>query len=193
MIVRKAALRPVPTYAVIEAHTIHVIEGSLDEDDDSLQDSLDQGFGELDRRQPALAEWLADELARTQDELVQSLGYFLAVTVYLAFREAFPTRLHEVDPDALQIARETLDADEQIRAEDPSEVLDSDDVIAMSQPALVAYVQHHVDEALDQGEGEIDLDELERVYRAILVQVIALSHAVASPTGELGPTREMLA
>ncbi|MBX3251307.1 MAG: hypothetical protein KF901_29280 [Myxococcales bacterium] len=193
MIVRKAALRPVPTYAVIEAHTIHVIEGSLDEDEDSLQDSLDQGFAELDRRQPALAEWLADELARTQDELVQSLGYFLAVTVYLAFREAFPTRLREVDPDALQIARETLHADEQIRAEDPSEILDSDDVIAMSQPALVAYVQHHVDEALDQGEGDIDLDELERIYRAILVQVIALSHAVASPTGELGPTREMLA
>ena len=31
MIVRKAALRPVPSYAVVEAHTIHAIEGSLAE------------------------------------------------------------------------------------------------------------------------------------------------------------------
>lgn len=193
MIVRKAALRPVPSYAIVDAQTIHAIEENLDEDEDALQDALDQGFAELDRRQPAVAGYLADQLSRTGDELVQSLGYFLAVTVYLAFREAFPTRLHEVDEDALGMARETLATDEQLRAEDPSEVLDSDDVVAMSQPSLVAFVQHHVDEALEQGEGEVDLDELERVYRSILVQVIALSHAVASPSGELGPPRQMLA
>ncbi len=193
MIVRKAALRPVPSYAIVDAQTIHAIEENLDEDEDALQDALDQGFAEFDRRQPAVASYLADQLSRTGDELVQSLGYFLAVTVYLAFREAFPTRLHEVDEDALAMARETLATDEQLRAEDPSEVLDSDDVVAMSQPSLVAFVQHHVDEALEQGEGEVDLDELERVYRSILVQVIALSHAVASPSGELGPPRQMLA
>jgi hypothetical protein len=193
VIIRKAALRPVPKWAVVEAHTIHEVESELDEGDDSLQDTLDRAFSELDRRQPVVAEWLADQLAQTRDELVQSLGYFLSVTVYLAFRDAFPTRLHGVDESGLRMARETLSADEEIRAADPTEILDSDDILAMSQPALIAFVQHHVDEALDQGEGEIDLDELERVYRSILVQVIAMSHSVASPSGQLGPSRDMLA
>lgn len=182
-----------PAHAVVEAHVLEELEASLDTGDAPLQDLLDRGFSELDRRQVALAEWLADILARTRDELVQSLGYFLAVTVYMAFREAFPTRLTEVDQSALNIARATLSADEELRAADPTEILDSDDVIALTQPALVHYIQHHVDQALDQGEGEVDLDELERVYRSILIEVIALSHAVTSPSGQLGPSPEMLA
>jgi len=190
---RKAALRPVPRYAIVDEDVIAIVEASLEDDEKNLQESLDRGYSELDRLQPTIALWMADELSRMRDELVQSVGYFLSVTVYLAFREAFPTRLREVDEGMLQIAEATLTADEELRAEDPMEILDSDDVLAISQPSLVAFVQHHVGEALDQGEGEVDLDELDRVYRALLVQVIALSHAVASPTGELGPSREALA
>jgi len=190
---RKAALRPVPRWAIVDEEAIATVEASLEDDDTNLQESLDRGYSELDRLQPTIAIWMADELSRMRDELVQSVGYFLSVTVYLAFREAFPTRLREVDEGMLQIAEATLTADEELRAEDPMEILDSDDVLAISQPNLVAYVQHHVGEALDQGEGEVDLDELDRAYRALLVQVIALSHAVASPTGELGPSREALA
>lgn len=193
MFLRKAALRPVPRWAIVDEDAIAVVEASLEDDEKNLQESLDRGYSELDRLQPTIALWMADELSRMGDELVQSVGYFLSVTVYLAFREAFPTRLREVDEGMLQIAEATLTADEELRAEDPMEILDSDDVLAISQPSLVAYVQHHVGEALDQGEGEVDLDELDRVYRALLVQVIALSHAVASPTGELGPSREALA
>ncbi len=193
MFLRKAALRPVPRWAIVDEDVIASVEASLEDDEKNLQESLDRGYSELDRLQPTIALWMADELSRMRDELVQSVGYFLSVTVYLAFREAFPTRLREVDEGMLQIAEATLTADEELRAEDPLEILDSDDVLAISQPSLVAYVQHHVGEALDQGEGEVDLDELDRVYRALLVQVIALSHAVASPTGELGPSREALA
>lgn len=193
MFLRKAALRPVPRWAIVDEEAIATVEASLEDDETNLQESLDRGYSELDRLQPTIALWMADELSRMHDELVQSVGYFLSVTVYLAFREAFPTRLREVDEGMLQIAEATLTADEELRAEDPMEILDSDDVLAISQPSLVAYVQHHVGEALDQGEGEVDLDELDRAYRALLVQVIALSHAVASPTGELGPSREALA
>lgn len=193
MFLRKAALRPVPRWAIVDEEAIATVEASLEDDETNLQESLDRGYSELDRLQPTIALWMADELSRMRDELVQSVGYFLSVTVYLAFREAFPTRLREVDEGMLQIAEATLTADEELRAEDPMEILDSDDVLAISQPSLVAYVQHHVGEALDQGEGEVDLDELDRAYRALLVQVIALSHAVASPTGELGPSREALA
>lgn len=188
--VRKAALRPVPAFAVVDDHIVEGVEATLDDEEDALQDALDRGYADLDRRQAALSSWMARELSGTQDEMVQSLGYFLVVTVYLAFREAFPTRLHEVGDDDLRMADATLEADEEIRAADPTEILDSDDVVALSQPALIAFVQHHVHEALDQSEGEVNLDQLDRIYRALLVQIIALSHAVASPSGEVGPSRD---
>ena len=190
---RKAALRPVPRWAIVEEDVIAGVEAALEDDETTLQEALDRGYSELDRRQPAMALWMADELSRVNDELAQSVGYFLSVTIYLAFREAFPTRLREIDEGMIHIAEATLRADEELRAEDPLEILDSDDVLAISQPSLIAYVQHHVGEALDQGEGEVDLDDLDDVYRALLVQVIAMSHAVASPSGELGPPREALA
>jgi hypothetical protein len=132
-----------------------------------------------------LSEWLSEQLAEGNDELVQSLGYFLVVTVFMAFREAFPTRLEEVDEGALQIALETLAVDEELRANDPTETFDSDDVVAMGQPAVLDFVQHHVEEAIEQAEGEVELGELDGVYRALLVEVIALSHAVTGPRGEL--------
>ncbi|MCA9536744.1 MAG: hypothetical protein KC593_23840 [Myxococcales bacterium] len=184
MFLRKAALRPVPRHAVVDEHFVQLVEAQLDAHEDDLQGVLDRGYAELDRRQPALSDWLAEQLSEGQDELVQSLGYFLVVTVYMTFREAFPTRLDEVDERSLQIALETLSVDEELRANDPTEALDSDDVVAMGQPAVIEFVQHHVEEAIEQAEGEVELEQLDRVYRALLVEVIALSHAVAGPRGE---------
>jgi hypothetical protein len=176
---------------MVEPHFIEAVESALDEDG-KLQNRLDLGYRELDRRQPTLSGWLSSELSVGHDETVQSLGYFLIIAVYLAFREAFPTRLHEVDDGSLQIALDTLTADEELRANDPTEILESDDVVAISQPSMVAFVQHHVQEALEQSKGELDLGELDRIYRAVLVQVIALSHSVASPAGVLGPSPKTL-
>lgn len=193
MFLRKAALRPVPTYAVVAPHFVEVVEQSLEDDEDKLQDVLDRGYRELDRMQPHLAPWLAEQLSSGGDEMVQSVGYFLAVTVFMAFREAFPTRLATVDPASIAMASELLAADEELRANDPTEIFESDDVIAMGQPAIIGFIQHHVEEALEQSEGDLDLDELDRIYRALLVEVIALSHSVRSPSGELGPSRETLA
>ncbi len=181
---RKAALRPVPNFAVVDSVFVEAIERQLEEEDEELQETLDQGFRDLDRRQPVLAPWLSEQLAAGRDELVQSLGYFLVVTVYLAFREAFPTRLGQIDDGGLGIAESTLAVDEELRAADPSEVLESDDIVALGQPALLSFVQHHVQEALEQAEGQLDLEELDDVYRAVLVEVIALTHAVGSPDGD---------
>ncbi|MBC7171455.1 MAG: hypothetical protein H5U40_03465 [Polyangiaceae bacterium] len=191
MFLRKAALRPVPTYAVVDAHFIETIESTLD-DDGELQERLDVGYRELDRRQPTLSGWLSAELSSGRDEIVQSLGYFLIITVFMAFREAFPKRLREIDEGALHMAIDTLAVDEELRANDPTEILESDDIIAMGQPSMISFVQHHVNEAIEQSEGELNLEELDRIYRAVLVQVIALSHAVASPSGVLGPAPETL-
>ncbi len=184
MFLRKAALRPVPRWAVVDEHAIDALEHSLGEGEESLQQALDAGYREMDRLQPNLAEWLGERVSSHNDELAQSVGYFLAVTVYIAFREAFPRRLEQVDDASLKLAIETLSADEELRQNDPSEILESDDVVAMGQPVLLGYVQHHFDEALTQADDDVDLDAFDVVYRAILVEVIALSHAVRSPTGE---------
>lgn len=181
---RKAALRPVPRWAMVDELAIDSLEEHLGDGEDRLQQVLDAGYREMDRLQPFLAEWLASEVSSRKDELAQSVGYFLAVTVYLAFREAFPTRLELVDELSLKLAIDTLSADEELRANDPTEVMESDDVVAMGQPIVLGYVQHHFDEALGQAEDGVDLEAFDVIYRAILVEVIALSHAVRSPDGE---------
>ena len=185
MFIRKAAIRPVPGYALVDEAAIDSLEGSLGIERDGLQGSLDEGFRMLDRTQPALARYLAEAVSLGGDELVQSLGYFLVVSVYLAFREAFPTRLAQIDESGLAIATDLLTADEALRADDPLEVLDSDDVIALGQPHVLQFVQHHVQEALSQSEADVELSELDSVYRTVLVEVLALSAAVEAPRGHV--------
>lgn len=190
--VRNTALRDVPRHAVVDEVAIQAVEDQLGEEGDDLQQTLDGTYREMDRKQPALAQWLAEQVSSRSDDLAQSLGYFLVVTVYMAFREAFPTRLGEVEETSLKLAIDMLAADEELRANDPSELMESDDVVAMGQPVLLHFVQHHLDQALTQGGEEPDLEAFDHIYRAILVEVIALSHAVRSPDGT-STTTEILA
>jgi hypothetical protein len=184
LFVKKAALRPVPRWAVVDDVAVGAVEETLGEEGDKLQESLDGAYREMDRRQPALATWLSAQVSSREDDLAQSLGYFLIVTVYMGFREAFPTRLGEVDATGLELARGTLEADEELRKGDPAEMMESDDVVAMTQPTLLHFVQHHLDQALDQAGEKPDLEAFDQIYRAVLVEVIALSHAVRAPDGE---------
>ena len=181
--VLKAALRPVPRHAVVDDVAIANVEEQLGEEGDELQQTLDASYREMDRKQPAMAQFLSEQVSKHEDDLAQSLGYFLVVTVYMAFREAFPTRLVEVDETQLKLAIDMLAADEELRANDPKEVLESDDVVAMGQPVVLHFVQHHLDQALNQGGEDPDLEAFDSIYRAVLVEVIALSHAVRSPDG----------
>lgn len=182
--VKKAALRPVPKWAVVDDVAVGSVEQTLGDESDQLQESLDASYREMDRRQPALATWLGAEVSGRSDDLAQSLGYFLIVTVYMAFREAFPTRLGEVTEAELTDARAMLAADEELRQGDAAEMMESDDVVAMTQPTLLHFVQHHLDQALDQAGEGADLEAFDRVYRGVLVEVIALSHVVTPPDGE---------
>ena len=186
---RKAALRAVPRWALVRDDVLSLVESQLEDDGDALQKRLDGAYRDMDRRQPVLAEWLAEQVASRSDDLSQSLGYFLIVTVYLAFREAFPSRLSPIDATHLSLARETFDADAALRRDDPTEVVETDDVVAMTQPSLVQFIQHHLDEAIEQAGESPDLDSFDHVYRSVLVEVIALSHAVLPPDGhtERGP------
>ena len=182
--VKKAALRPVPKWAVVDDVALGGVESTLSDESDQLQETLDAAYREMDRRQPALAGWLGGEVSGRSDDLAQSLGYFLIVTVYMAFREAFPTRLGEVTEAELTDARDMLAADEELREGDAAEMMESDDVVAMTQPTLLHFVQHHLDQALDQAGEKADLESFDQVYRAVLIEVISLSHVVAPPEGE---------
>lgn len=193
MFFRKAALRPVPSYAIVDEHAIDTLERTLEDHEEGLQKALDEGYRELELRHPDLGSWIAEQVSGRKDELAQSLGYFLVVAVFIAFREAFPRRLATVDDAAVQMALATLEADEELRANDPTEVLDSDDVVALGQPALLDFVQAHMSEAVEQAGENADIEELDDIYRAILVEIIALSHAVTTPSGHPGPPREALA
>lgn len=192
--VRKAALRPVPPWAVVDENAISSVEDALGEDSDEggteseLQTALDAAYREMDRLQPVLARFLAEEVAEREDDLAQSVGYFLIVTVHMAFREAFPTRLRAIDEAALQFAIDILDADEELRKDDPAEMMESDDVVAMSQPALLHFVQHHLEQALEQAGETPDLSAFDQIYRGVLVEVVALSHAVEPPEGVPSPS-----
>ena len=69
MFVRKAALRPVPPWAVVDSDSIEAVEQSLEADEVDLQDALDRGYRELDVKQGPLAAFAAQELSETEDEL----------------------------------------------------------------------------------------------------------------------------
>lgn len=192
MFFRKAAIRKIPTWAIVDDFAIERAEAALSADAPTLQDSLDRLFRSFGHEQPALSDYLAEEVSELGHELSQSLGYFLIAAIFRVFIEAFPERLDKVDEQALRIAVETLAADEALRADDPHEILESDDLVAMNQPALVEFVQGHLRDAYDQAEDDVPIEELDRVYRAALVEIIALSHAVISPEGVSGPPTELL-
>jgi hypothetical protein len=188
LFVRKAALRAVPRWAVVDEHAVEAVEDALGDEGDELQAALDGAYRDMDRLQPTLAQYLAEQIAEQGDDLAQSVGYFLSITVHMAFREAFPTRLRTIDESALGMAIATLDADEELRKDDPSEAMESDDVVAMTQPALLQFVQHHLEQALEQAGEQPDLAAFDQVYRAVLVEVVALSHAVEPPEGVAPPS-----
>jgi len=190
---QRAAIRPVAPHAVVDDASVSRVEAALDPDA-GLEATIDRGYRELDRTQPTLAHFVSEAIAAQDDDVAQSLGYFLAVSVYLLFREAFPTRLVEIDADALSAAIDALQTDEALRAESADEVLESDAVVAMGQPAVLDFVQHHVREAVDVAGARADLAQLDDIYRLVLIEVIALSQCVTPPAGDpLGPGSEVLA
>ena len=57
--------------------------------------------------------------------------------------------------------------------------------ICRPMPALVAFANEHVGLTLERHAGAIDVDQVALVFRAILVEIIALSQAVLPPPGHV--------
>jgi hypothetical protein len=200
--VRGAAIRPVPAYAVVAEATLTSVERELARDEDAARSELDRAFHRFEETQPELAEKMGAVLAKPMDETALALGYFLSIAVWLAFERAFPGRLQRVTGDALHATEAALALEEELRASHADEPLELDDVVAMEQPAVLAFVNEHVDAALDPFDGDgdgdenagpdVDVEDVHAVYRVILVLTLALSHAVAPASGGHGTT-ELLA
>lgn len=194
MWVRGAAIRPVPAYAVVGRDVLKRIEDELADGETDAKTELDEAFERFERTQPALAQHAADVLGRPLDETALALGYFLTIAVWLGFERAFGTRLAEVSEDERAAAASALELEEQLRASHSDEPLELEDVLAIEQPAILAFVNEHLDAALEPQDGdvsEVDVDDVHVVYRSVLVMILALSHAVLSTAGARPP--ELLA
>jgi hypothetical protein len=177
----------------VPARVLASVEDQLAEDDDDSRKHLDEAFTRFEQTQPALAERISVVLASPLDETALALGYFLTLAIWLAFDEVFGGDLDEVSETALASVEEALSLDEQIRLSDPAEAVDSDDVVAMEQPDILAFVQEHLDAALEANANDVDVDDVQTIYRVVLIEVLALSYAVRPPSNWAALTSEFTA
>lgn len=169
------------------------IEDELGEDDEPARGRLDEAFARFERTQPALADRISRALSGPLDDTALALGYFLTLAIWLAFDRVFRADVAEVTETALLGVEEALQLDEQIRLSDPAEAVDSDDVVAMEQPHVLAFVHEHVDAALEANADEVDVDDVHAIYQTVLVEVLALSYAVSPPSNWAMPVPEFSA
>lgn len=182
MWVRSSAIRPVPSYARVPASALESVRLSLAEDEDEARVQLDEAFDRFEEEQPCLSAHIGDVLNAPLDETVLALGYFLALAVWLAFEQAHG-QLDEVSAESIGATLELLGLDEELRRADPTESLDTDDIVAMEQPHLLEFVYEHVNATLEANAPHIEVDDIDVIYRVILVEILALSYAVSRPAG----------
>jgi hypothetical protein len=203
MWVRGAAIRPVPPYAVVGEYVLEQIERELSSDDDDARDTIDGAFKRFESTQPELADMFTELLAQPLDETALALGYFLSIAVWAAFERSFKDRLRAVTAEDVKATLASLDAEEELRSEHGTEPIDLDEVVAVEQPAVMAFVNQHVETALDvaareeeepqEAPREVDVDDVYKIYRAILALVLSLSHAVEPTSHDPVAGPELLA
>lgn len=188
----RSAIRQVPLHAQVSRDSIDAAEGELSERGD-LEAQVLQGLREMSRLQPDLSLWLLRATDGVRDDTAVALGQYLSVICWRSFVDGFGSRLGAVDDATLASVAATFDCDEEIRRGAADEVLESDDVVAMGQPNLVSFVREQVEAALEPDEdgeaADVDLDAVAVVYRAVLVEILALGQAVSAPRGAVSTQR----
>ncbi len=184
MWVRRSAIRPVPRFARVPASAVAAARAMLCGSDEQTRNLAREGLERLSREQRALARYLLERLQHSLDDAALELGHMLAVAIYMSFESTPGVRLSSSSEDAVAAADASLGADEELRQGDPMDALESEDIVAIEQPALVAFVNEHIGLTLEKHAGSIDVDHVAVVFRAILVEILALSHAVLPPPGQ---------
>ena len=151
--------------------------------DEQARNLAREGFERMGLEQRALAQYLSARLSQPLDEAALGLGRMLGVAVFLAFESSSEARLSCLSDDEVAAADAAFGADEELRRSDPMDALDSEDIVAIEQPALVAFVNEQIGLTLERHAGSIDVDHVAAVFRVILVEILALSHAVPPPPG----------
>ena len=169
------------------------VEEWIGRDEEVTEERLNEVFERFEVEQPVLAEHAGVALGRLRDDMALALGYFLTLVVWLSFDRAFGARLGRLDETSLRSVEEAFSLDEQLRGADPAEAVESDDVVAMEQPHVLQFVNDHIDAALDVPDAPVDVDAVHRVYRLVLVEILALSYAVAAPAGTSVSSSEIYA
>jgi len=184
MWIRKSSIRPVPAFARVTAGTVDKVrESLLSDSDEEVEAGLDEYFDDFEQAQPALYAAVSGTLEEPMDETTRALGYFLSLVVWLAFQDAHGRALKSVSTDEIRGTTELLEFDSQLRAEDPTDPLETDDVITMLQPALMQFVHEQIQAALEDQGSSANLDELQGVYKVLMVELLSLSYAVSAPIG----------
>lgn len=178
MFVAQMALDVVPEYARISLRAVDTVVARFLEQPAQLERTLDQGFRAMQGRQPALAEYMAAEIAQLPLPRVQGLAYFLAVFTYRSFEEAFGPRLARIELRDINRMLERLITDSELRSQWASGVTYSEDAIAIGQPALVQLLREEIDRAA-RDEPEIAWEAIDPFYESLLVAVLTLTNAVA--------------
>ena len=182
-----------PAYARLTRGAIDAVRDQMAADEETTREQLNQAFENFEQNQPQIADRVGQVLSKALDETALALGYFLSLSVWLMFERALPQQLNTVSPAELEATIELIALDEELRRSDPTEAIDTDDIIATEQPEVLAFVHEHVDATLETHAGEIDVDDVHEIYHVVLVQVLALSYAVRRPAGFPIGQSEMLA
>jgi hypothetical protein len=181
MWVRRAAIPPVPVWARVPKVILDRVVTTVSAGEDESEAELRAALTRYETTQPVLAHELDNVLHDRLDETARSLGFFLSVCIWMAFEATFDDRLSSVSEEDAEAVRATLELDEELRRDEPDEPVETDDVLAMEQPDLLAFVRDHIEAALDSADGPVDIDAVDKVYRLVLSGVLALSQAVKAP------------
>jgi hypothetical protein len=172
MMIQPGALAAVPSYAAVPAQAVAAVLQRLT-GAGSLQQPLDVAFRRLESEQPELAGFIAGELSELEQAEAQALGYFLFLLVFMAFDEAFRPRLRRLDGEDLDRALELLVVDGEVRSQTCLAGSYSEDVVAVGQPALMDTIRGEIKAAAER------VPEVDPILQALLVEVVALTAAVA--------------
>lgn len=189
MFVENVAFEPVPDYARVQPDVLRDVRARLLREP-SLAAALDAAFVAIERRQPAVADFIAHDLAGIDAPTAQGVAYFLAMMLVLSFEESFGRRLSCVEVGDLSHAVDRILTDGEVRATGRAGRFYSEDALAIGQPAIIKLLRTEVDSAMTtlprNAESEQDAVELtkqlETFYQTLLVLTLALTQAVAPST-----------
>lgn len=182
-----------PSFARIPRYALDKVREEILIDGEDAHDRLDEAFEDFEEQQPVVASHVGQLLSRPLSEPAMALGFFLSLSIWLAFEHTHGAAVQCVTSEELHSTQELMTFDESLRAGEAQEPLDTADVIGMEQPALVEFVHEHMGATLDLRNPKVTPEEIQLIYRTVLIEILALSYAVQAPRGFPVSKAEVLA